>query len=95
MKSVYNKALQRSPEEFERKYVFKIKSKKEFDIIMSVLLADQVTGDYDENVTCYLIETDYDSYNDKLSVFIEPLSDHILKLKSYIQSYEKILKKED
>lgn len=95
MKAVYKKALQYSPENFEKKRVFKIKSKKEYNTIMSVLGADQINGEYEENITCYIIETDYDSYNDKMSVFVEPLIDRISKLQSYIQSYEKILKKED
>ena len=92
MKAIYNKALQYSPEDFEKKQVFKIKSKKEFDIIMSVLGADQINGEYEENTTCYIVETDYDTYNDKLSVFVEPLANRILGLKLYIQAYEDILK---
>ena len=92
MRAIYNEALQYSPEDFERKQAFKIKSKDEFNIIMSVLGADKVVGEYDENTVCYMIETDYDSYDDELTACVTPLADYVLGLKLYIQAYEDILK---
>ena len=92
MRAIYNEALQYSPEDFERKQVFKIKSKDEFNVIMSVLGADEVVGEYEENVVCYMVETDYDSYDDKLTANVMPLSNYVLGLKLYIQAYEDIFK---
>lgn len=92
MRAIYNEALQYSPEDFERKQAFKIKSKDEFNIIMSVLGADEVVGEYEENVVCYMVETDYDSYDDKLTANVMPLSNYVLGLKLYIQAYEDIFK---
>lgn len=59
---------------------------------MSVLGADEVVGEYEENVVCYMIETDYDSYDDKLTANVMPLSNYVLGLKLYIQAYEDIFK---
>ena len=39
-----------------------------------------------------MIETDYDSYDDKLTANVMPLSNYVLGLKLYIQAYEDTLK---